>query len=310
MKLPPDSQNQQPEQKTVLGFPVRPGGDGGAVAAGRHPWYDLADKVHGAFADIERVVASMRWSGDARTAFDVAWSELSGHGADASQHAHDMGDHLQKLGHQIEDAQHHWDLAMAAMVTFTAIGIGLTFVTFGISDAVAEGAAAASVIPGLGSRATIGGRQVLQGTSGAMISGALTDVTIQGMEAITEGKPFNPGEVVLSGVLVGAGQGVAKAIGARRVATDVDPVEQAWRARLTPEQAARQAVWDLAAAESAKPQNFSSVSEPLTGHVAKAIHDQSHGSVVAVGRRIVNPDVPGIRELTDLDIETETPSSR
>jgi hypothetical protein len=56
-----------------------------------------------------------------------------------------MGDHLLTLGHQIDDAQHQWDMAMAAMAASTAIGIGLTFVTFGISDAVAEGAAAAAV---------------------------------------------------------------------------------------------------------------------------------------------------------------------
>jgi hypothetical protein len=30
------SGGQQPEQKSVLDFPVRPGGDGGAVAGGRH----------------------------------------------------------------------------------------------------------------------------------------------------------------------------------------------------------------------------------------------------------------------------------
>ncbi|MDB5068021.1 MAG: hypothetical protein JWM18_4455, partial [Chloroflexi bacterium] len=48
------SGGQQPEQKSVLGFPVRPGGDGGAVAGSRHHWYELAQEVHGAFADIDR----------------------------------------------------------------------------------------------------------------------------------------------------------------------------------------------------------------------------------------------------------------
>jgi hypothetical protein len=136
---------QQPEQKIVLGFPVRPEGGGGAVAGGRQHWYELAEEIHGAFADIDRVIASMQWSGDGRRAFDAAWSQFSGHGTEAAQHSQEMGDHLLKLGHQIDDAQNQWDMAMAAMVASTAIGIGLTFVTFGISDAVAEGAVAAAV---------------------------------------------------------------------------------------------------------------------------------------------------------------------
>jgi hypothetical protein len=283
------SGDQQPEQKSVLGFPVRPEGDGGAVAGGRHHWYELAQEVHGAFADIDRAIASMQWSGDGRRAFDAAWSQLSGHGTEAAQHSQEMGDHLLKLGHQIDDAQNQWDMAMAAMVASTAIGIGLTFVTFGISDAVAEGAAAAAVgtmeavcaaldisleaavqvmiaairigvqlavkftwqfginvvsqeaanvvqgqgldhvnllqaaefaaaatlIPGLGGKVTIGGKQVLQGASGAFVSGALTDTAIQGMEAVTEGKPFSPGEVVASGILAMGGHAVAGAIGSR-----------------------------------------------------------------------------------------------
>jgi hypothetical protein len=139
------SGSQQPEQQSVLGFPIRPRGDGEAVTGGRHHWYELAQEIHGAFADIDRAVASMQWSGDGRRAFDAAWSQLSGHGTEAAQHSQEMGDHLLTLGHQIDDAQHQWDMAMTAMAASTAIGIGLTFVTFGISDAVAEGAAAAAV---------------------------------------------------------------------------------------------------------------------------------------------------------------------
>lgn len=280
---------QQPEQRSALGFPLRPGGDGGAVAGGRHHWYELAQEIHGAFADIDRSVTAMQWSGDGRRAFDAAWSQFSGHATEAAQHSQEMGDHLLKLGHEIEDAQHQWDMAMTAMAASTAIGIGLTFVTFGISDALAEGAAAAAVttmeavctaldisleaamqvmitairigvelavkftwqfginvitqetanavehkgldnvnllqaaefaaaatlIPELGGKVTIGGRQVMAGAKGALASGALTDATFQGMEAVTEGKPFNPGEVVASGLLAVGGQAFAGAVGGR-----------------------------------------------------------------------------------------------
>ena len=279
---------QQPEQNTILGFPVRPGGDGKAVQDARHYWYELAQEIHGTFADLDRVISGMQWSGDGRKAFDVRWAEFSGHGTEASQHSHEMSDHLFKLGNQIMDAQHEWDLAMGAMTASTAIGIGLTFVTFGVSDAVAEGAATAAVgtmeavcaalnvtleaavqvlevairvatqltakfswqlginlvcqeaantvegrglgnldlvqaaefagvsmvVPGLASKATIGGAKVLEGASGAILTGAVTDAAIQGVEGVSEGKPFNPAEVVVSGVLAGGGHIASQELGA------------------------------------------------------------------------------------------------
>jgi hypothetical protein len=115
------------------------------VQVSRHHWYELAQELHGAFAGIDAALSGIQWSGDGRKAFDARWSEFSGHGTQAAQQAHEMGDHLLKVGGHIEDAQHEWDLAMGAMTASAAIGIGLTFVTFGISDAVAEGAATAAV---------------------------------------------------------------------------------------------------------------------------------------------------------------------
>jgi hypothetical protein len=79
----------------------------------------------------------------------------------------------------------------------------------------AEFAAAATLIPGVAGKVTIGGKQVLQGASGALLSGALTDTAVQGMEGITEGKPFSPGEVVASGILATGGHRLAGAIGSR-----------------------------------------------------------------------------------------------
>jgi uncharacterized protein YukE len=280
---------QQPEQKTVLGFPVRPAGDAEAVVAGRHYWYELAGEISGAFAEIDRAISGMQWSGEARSAFNAAWSQFSGHGTEATQHAQEMGDQLLKLGNRIEEAQHEWDVAMAAMAASTAIGIGLTFVTFGVSDAVAEGAATAAVgtmeavcaaldvsldaamqvliaairvavqlavkftwqfainvvsqetanvvegrglgnvdllqaaefagvsmvIPGVAGKLTIGGREVLSGFSGAVLTGAATDAAVQGLEGVTEGKPFSLGEVLLSGALAGGGHALGEGVSAR-----------------------------------------------------------------------------------------------
>ena len=280
---------QPPEQTTALGFPVRPPGDAEAVKGGRHYWYELAGEISGAFAEIDRAISGMQWSGDARRAFDAAWSQFSGQGTEATQHAQEMGDQLLRLGNQIEDAQHEWDVAMAAMAASTAIGIGLTFVTFGISDAVAEGAATAAVgtmeavctaldisldavvqvlsaairvavqlavkftwqftinvvsqetanmvegrglgnvdllqaaefagvsmvVPGVAGKLTIGGTRVLDGAAGAVVTGAATDAAVQGLEGVTEGKPFSVGEMVVSGLLAGGGHAVGEGITAR-----------------------------------------------------------------------------------------------
>jgi hypothetical protein len=291
-----NSGGQQPEQTTFLGFPARPQGDGGAVQAGRQYWYELAGEIQGAFADIERAMGGMQWSGDARNAFDAVWSQFSGHGSEASQHSHEMGDHLFRVGGQIEDAQHQWDLAMGAMAASTAIGIGLTFFTFGISDEVAAGAAAAAastmegicaaleismdalvqvlvaavrigmqlavkftwqftigvvsqeganlvegrgglenldlgqaaefagvsmLIPGLG-KVTIGGREVFASIPGAIVTGAATDAAVQGLEGVTEDRPFNVSEVLLSGALAAGGQKLGERLGGGGPGTDTE----------------------------------------------------------------------------------------
>jgi uncharacterized protein YukE len=278
--------DQQPEQTSFLGFPARPEGDGEAVKAGRLQWYELAGEIQSAFADIDRAIAGLHWSGDGRSAFDAVWAQFSGHGTEATQHSREMGDHLLELGNRIEDAQHEWDLAMAAMAASTAIGIGLTFLTVGISDDVAMAAAEAAVgtmraactaleisldaavqvlelairaavrlavrftwqfaigivsqeeanlvdgrglgnvdllqvaefagvsmlIPGAG-RVTIGGREVLAGLPGAVVTGAATDAAFQGLQEVTEGKPFNVGEVLLSGALAAGGQKLGERLG-------------------------------------------------------------------------------------------------
>lgn len=143
--MPTSSGGPPPEATSGLAFPVRPRGEGEVVKQSRRYWYDLAAEIHGAFADLTRAIDAMQWSGDGRKAFDAVWSQLSGHGAEASQHAQDMGDHLFRIGDQIRDAQHEWEVAMTAMTASAAIGIGLTVVTFGMSDAVAESTATAAV---------------------------------------------------------------------------------------------------------------------------------------------------------------------
>jgi hypothetical protein len=48
-----------------------------------------------------------------------------------------------------------------------------------------------------------------------VLTGALTDAAVQGVEGLTEGKPFNPAELVVSGVLAGGGHLAGEEIGGR-----------------------------------------------------------------------------------------------
>jgi hypothetical protein len=60
---------------------------------------------------------------------------------------------------------------------------------------------------------------VLAGLPGAVLTGAATDAAVQGLEGATEGRPFNPGEMLLAGAAAGGGRAVGARIDDRLVKT-------------------------------------------------------------------------------------------
>jgi hypothetical protein len=94
--MAPGSRGHQPGQETYLGFPLRPDGGGEAMEDSRHYWYELAQEIHGGFADIDQAMAGIQWSGDGRRAFYSRWSEFSGQGTEASRHSHKMRGHRRR----------------------------------------------------------------------------------------------------------------------------------------------------------------------------------------------------------------------
>ena len=52
--------------------------------------------------------------------------------------------------------------------------------------------------------------------SGSILLGTLTDTAVQGVEGLTEGKPFDPVEAVVSGALAGAGHIAGEELRMRR----------------------------------------------------------------------------------------------
>jgi Contact-dependent growth inhibition CdiA C-terminal domain len=103
--------SRQSEQATAPHGPARPEGDGEELQrAGRH-WQGLVEDIRWAFDTIHQAIHVLQWSGDARRAFDNAWSQFSDHGTRAWQLAEEVGDHLVILGYQIQDHQYAYDLA-------------------------------------------------------------------------------------------------------------------------------------------------------------------------------------------------------
>jgi hypothetical protein len=129
----------------LLGFPARPGGSSDATRTGRQPWIDLADDLHDALHPVEVAIRDLRWSGQGRDHFDEVWQRVAGAAWEADAHLRQVGDLLQRLGDHVEDAQRTWDVAMAGTAVVTGVGIGLSVLSFGLSDAVAAGAAASAV---------------------------------------------------------------------------------------------------------------------------------------------------------------------
>jgi len=86
----------------------------------------------------------------------------------------------------------------------------------------------------------------------------------------------------------------------------IDPIEEAWRASLSPAAAAKQAEFDAASAFHGTAAEHASLKDALTARAVRAIETRSVDSVHYVDRPIVNRDSPHLDALTDIDIETET----
>jgi hypothetical protein len=141
----PDPAPAPHEETSFLGFPAKPGGDPQALDEAARAWHDLAAGIDEAFAEVGAALSQSSWSGDAARAWAQRWEEYRGHGVSAANHGQEFGDELRTLARRIDEAQHEWEIALGAVAVSTAIGIGLTAFTFGISNVAARAAATAAV---------------------------------------------------------------------------------------------------------------------------------------------------------------------
>ncbi len=327
-----------------MDLPGRPGGSADALRAGARAWEHLAWEVWHLTRPLEKHMTALLegWSGPAADAHRARWEQVRRGLGEFDHRAHTAADYLRRFAGQIEDAQSGYDLALGAAGVITVVGIGLTLVSGGGSDALAGEAdtALAAQVTGMVAQFELLGARVsaliseVADLMGSLASRFAMEFAIKGPElaygpagggAIGVGLALasgvrDPGDIATSGLLgaVESAGGGRKARSGRGEAEEPDTgeppaqglprtsppdsVEAAWRSSLSPAQAAKQEEYDVAAVRRAA--DTQSIREPLTPEVVGAIETRFPGSVRYVGRNVVDPASPRGDPLTDLDIET------
>ncbi len=136
------------ESNGILSFLGRPAGDPSQLHRGARAWERLADELDESFRALQRAVeggvGDGAWEGQASRNFLGAWEPLQVAGRDGQHHIRDFAGQLSHLAAKIGEAQDQWERAIAAAAVVTGVSVGLTFFTFGASNALAAGAAARS----------------------------------------------------------------------------------------------------------------------------------------------------------------------
>jgi uncharacterized protein YukE len=290
--------------------------------------------------EAEADALAIAWSGAAADAYADVWRPVRRGFYELDEKIHDVSGRLGGTADMIEGGQAAYDRALAAAGLVAAAGIGLTLLTAGLSDvagAAAEGGIAATgtaivadlelgmarvatllaetteALSGLASRFAVNFALRAPELAYGPVGGGAMGIGVALASGVRD-----PGDLAASGLLGaaestgggrrGAGGGAREEepeSGSPAAGASVkrpDPVEAAWRGSLSPAQVAKQAEYDRAAARRAA--DFSTIKEPLTPDVARAIEIRMPGTVRYIGRNIVNPASPRGDPLTDLDIET------
>ncbi|MGH2732854.1 MAG: WXG100 family type VII secretion target, partial [Actinomycetota bacterium] len=131
------------ESKGFLSFLGRPPGDPSQLHRGARAWERLADEIDESFRVLQRAVeggiGNAAWEGQAARNFLEVWEPLVAAGRDGRRHLRDFAGQLSHVAAKIEEAQDQWERAIATTAAVTGVSVGLTFFTFGVSNAIAAG---------------------------------------------------------------------------------------------------------------------------------------------------------------------------
>ncbi|GGX30680.1 WXG100 family type VII secretion target [Streptomyces noursei] len=150
-------QEQQPQIEKSFDL-FNPGGDPSVLRACAEAWRGMAHDLKSTIETQDQEVARLgdNWTGAAADAFHVHWNHTKGQVEKALPHFETVAQQLEHTADAIQKANDEVHRVAEEIAATVAIGIGLTVLTGGFSDAIAAGAAAAEVAEAAGEITRLG----------------------------------------------------------------------------------------------------------------------------------------------------------
>ncbi|MDH6131683.1 WXG100 family type VII secretion target [Kitasatospora sp. MAA4] len=148
MAQEPDPQSAAatpPPPKITSSFDIfSPGGDPGVLRACATAWRGMATDLKASRDQLDHQVSGLgtSWTGQAATGFHTHWNTTRGQIDAALPHFEEVAKQLDNAADSIESVNNQITEIVAEIAATAAIGIGLSIVTAGFSDAAAASAAA------------------------------------------------------------------------------------------------------------------------------------------------------------------------
>jgi phosphotransferase family enzyme len=189
-----------------LRYVGRPPGQDNVVKTAAVAWHRTADGIREATERLDREVARVigpQWSAADAGRMLRAWDTLRRDAREVEELLRSMGLELDKLSRSIRDAQQDWDRTMATLAVTIGVSIGLGFVTFGLSNLAAGGAANAAAAATVGIAAWLEG--IIQGSGVVLLTLAEASGAISARIAV--GFAVNLASQSLSGAIASPDHG-------------------------------------------------------------------------------------------------------
>ncbi|WP_432003356.1 WXG100 family type VII secretion target [Streptomyces sioyaensis] len=150
-------QEQQPQIEKSFDL-FNPGGDPSVLRACAEAWRHMAHDLKSTIETQDHEVTRLgdNWTGAAADAFHAHWAHTKGQVEKALPHFETVAQQLNHTADAIQKANDEVHRVVEEIAATVAIGIGLTVLTGGFSDAVAAGAAAAEVAEAAGEVTRLG----------------------------------------------------------------------------------------------------------------------------------------------------------
>ncbi|SEC62479.1 WXG100 family type VII secretion target [Streptomyces sp. 2224.1] len=138
---------QQPQIEKSFNI-LKPGGNPEVLRKCAEAWRDMAHDLQAAGRDLDQQVKDLSradWDGQAATAFHEHWTHTKQRIDHALPNFERVAKELDQAANHIEDTNTQVEHVLEELAVTAAVGLGLTIITAGFSDAVAAGAAATEV---------------------------------------------------------------------------------------------------------------------------------------------------------------------